>query len=151
MYNPEINRRQSIRLPFYDYSLPGYYFITICIKNRECLLGDINKNIMRLNELGKIIKQCWLDIPNHYPNVALDEFIVMPNHIHGTIFAEFRSPVGAIHELPLQRLRILRRKMLLPKIIGYFKMNSAKIINQLCNTPGVSFWQRNYGACPEQM
>ena len=66
----------------------------------------------------------------------MDEFIIMPNHIHGIIFI-----VGAIHELPLQKYR---RKMLLPKVIGYFKMNTAKQFNQILNRTGQPFWQRNY-------
>ena len=69
----------------------------------------------------------------------------MPNHIHGIILIiDKDSTVGAIHELPLQNGRKQRREMLLPKIIGYFKMNTAKQINKLLNRSGQKFWQRNY-------
>jgi REP element-mobilizing transposase RayT len=73
----------------------------------------------------------------------LDEFVIMPNHMHGIIIigGDVDNGVGAIHELPL---RIKRRAMVLPKIIGYFKMNSARQINQMHNTPGCPVWQRNY-------
>ncbi len=98
------------------------------------------------------MRECWNDLPNHYANVELDAFVVMPNHVHGIIIilenlvgADHDLPdTGAIHESPLPKTTIERRRMLLPKIIGRFKMNSAKRINQIRRTPGMSIWQRNY-------
>ena len=144
------HQRKSIRLKNYDYSSFGYYFITICTHNRELLFGDIVNGKMILNNLGKIVNKFWLEIPEHYSGVELDEFIIMPNHIHGIIVINPNLCfVGAIHELPLQNnkndeYKINRRQMLLPKIIGWFKMNSAKQINILSNLIGNSIWQRNY-------
>ena len=156
-YNPQIHHRRSIRLQDYDYSSEGAYFVTICARHRECLFGEIVNGEIVLNEYGKIAEQCWNDMPNHYDNIALDAFIIMPNHFHGIIFITDNVDnvdnvraihVGVIHELPLRKSPIQssqqRRKMLLPKIIGRFKMNSAKQINQIRNTPGLSVWQRNY-------
>ncbi|MDD3806815.1 MAG: hypothetical protein PHE86_02090 [Candidatus Marinimicrobia bacterium] len=149
-YNPEEHHRQSIRLKDYDYSQPGAYFVTICTQNQECLFGKIVDGKMVLNECGKITKQCWLDIPNHYSNAELDEFVIMPNHIHGIIIIVGGINVGAIHESPQHESplpphsTITRRKMLLPKIIGFYKMNSAKQINQIRHMPGTPVWQRNY-------
>jgi len=155
-YNPQIHHRRSIRLQNYDYSSEGAYFVTMCTQNRECLFGEIVNGEMILNEYGKIVEQCWNDLPNHYDNIELDAYVIMPDHFHGIIFI---VSVGAIHELPRQRQHELprqrqhelprqrqqqRRKMLLPKIVGRFKMNSAKQINQMRNTPGISVWQRNY-------
>ncbi len=88
-----------------------------------------------------------MDITMHFPHTKIYEFVIMPNHVHGIIIIEWPDgDVGAIHELPLRELpqQIQRRKMLLPKIIGYFKMNSAKTINQNRNIQGWSVWQRNY-------
>ncbi|SFV34330.1 transposase [Thermoflavifilum thermophilum] len=147
--NNNIHHRRSIRLRGYDYSSAGAYFITICTHNRECLFGDIVDGKMRLNEWGEIAQQCWLQIPNHFTNTSLDEFMIMPNHMHGIITINGNT-VGAIHELPLQNELPLHsdpyqlRKMLLPKIIGYFKMNVAKQINEHRQTPGQPMWQRNY-------
>ena len=93
-------------------------------------------------ELKEIVRRQWQKLPEKFPNLVLDEFVIMPNHIHG-IFIINNVGVGAIHELPLQN-KIERRRMLVPKIVGYFKMNSAKYINKLRNTPGISVWQRNY-------
>lgn len=146
-YNPEKHHRRSIRLQGYDYSQPGAYFITICTKDRKYLFGNIIDGKMVLNEYGKIAQQCWLDIPLHYQNVELNEFVVMPNHVHGIIIININDTVGTIHELPLHELPLQkqqRRLMTLPKIIGRFKMNSAKQINQLRQTPGIPLWQRNY-------
>jgi putative transposase len=105
-YNPNIHHRRSIRLKGCDYSQAGLYFITICCYDRACLFGEIvvsknqstndNAAQMILNDAGKIAHECWLEIPNHFPNVVLHEFVVMPNHIHGII--EF--VVGANNHSP---------------------------------------------------
>ncbi|MFW5862249.1 MAG: transposase [Spirochaetota bacterium] len=121
---------------------------------------------MALNEFGEISMRRWLEIPMHYTNVSLDEYIIMPDHVHGIIIINdvTNGTVGAIHESPPQRIssqqpispfpkndtngtdeyKKQRRKMTLPKIIGRFKMNTAKQINQLRQTPGTTVWQRNY-------
>ncbi len=108
------------------------------------MFGDINNGQFIPNKFDNIIADCWFQIRNKYQNIELDEFIIMPNHIHGII----QIVVGAIHELPLQPFQsnnpLSRRKMLLPKIIGYFKMNSAKQINKLRGLTGMHVWQRNY-------
>ncbi len=84
-YNPNIYHRKSIRLKGYDYSQAGLYFITICVKERECLFGNIVNDEMELNDAGKIADVCWLEIPGHFTNAVLHEHIVMPNHVHGII------------------------------------------------------------------
>jgi len=96
-YNPNIHHRRSFRLKGYDYSQAGLYFITICVQDRKCLFGEIFgadvvwvKNfqppqVMILNDAGKIADECWVEIPEHFPNVVLHEHIIMPNHVHGII------------------------------------------------------------------
>ena len=69
----------------YDYSKAGFYFITICTKNRVLLFGDVVGGEMILSEDGKIAEKFWLEIPNHFSFVKLDKFVIMPNHIHGII------------------------------------------------------------------
>ena len=140
-YNPDIHHRRSIRLKSYDYSRAGAYFITICTHGRECILGDLVDGEMRLNEYGDIARGEWLNLPNRYPDIELDAAVIMPNHIHAIIAIH---AVGVIHELPLRNDTKRRRTMLIPKIVGYVKMNSAKRINQSRNTPGARIWQRNY-------
>jgi REP element-mobilizing transposase RayT len=134
-YDKEKHHRRSIRLKEYDYSQAGAYFVTICTKNRECLFGEISDGKMALNDTGIVASEVWNGLQNHFP-VELDEYVIMPNHVHGIIII---NNVGAIHELPNKR-----RQMLIPKILGYYKMNTAKHINKIHNTSGIPFWQRNY-------
>ena len=91
--------RRSIRLQEYDYSQPGAYFVTICTRNRKCLLGDIVDGKPVLNESGLIVHRVWNDLPVRFPHTTIDSFVVMPNHINGIIVTH----VGAIHESPLLR------------------------------------------------
>jgi len=69
----------------YDYSQSGTYFITICTDNRESLFGKIVDGVMRLNDAGIMIQSVWNEIPAHYPGSDIDEFVIMPNHVHGII------------------------------------------------------------------
>jgi REP element-mobilizing transposase RayT len=137
--NLEKHGRHSIRLMGYDYSYGGAYFITICAHSQRCLFGEVKDSEMVSNEFGQIVQKYWHKLPELYPQAAFDMFVLMPNHIHGIVAIE----VGAIHELPLQG-RLQRRRMLIPKIVGRFKMNTAKRINLLRGMPGVQVWQRNY-------
>ena len=85
-----IHHRRSIRLKGYDYSQAGMYFVTICVKRRgekffAFTFGEIVDGEMVLNDAGKMIEKCWLEIVQHYPIAILHEYIVMPNHVHGII------------------------------------------------------------------
>src|SRR3989337_3878007 len=84
-YDPQKHQRQSIRLKGYDYSQPGGYFVTIVAQNRDCLLGEVVEGEMRLSGAGRIVQRAWMDLPNHYPHVALDEFVIMPKPLQGII------------------------------------------------------------------
>jgi hypothetical protein len=84
-YDPEKHHRRSIRLKEYDYTQAGAYYITLCTKARQCLFGDVVKGEMRLNSLGYIAFICWQAIPDHFPHVELDVFVIMPNHLHGIL------------------------------------------------------------------
>ena len=78
-------RIESARCATWDYSSPGYYFVTICTYDRLFLFGNIKTDTMQLNEYGKITLACWNDLPNHYRFMRPDAFIIMPNHIHAVI------------------------------------------------------------------
>ncbi len=80
-----MRNRHSIRLKEYDYSLTGSYFVTICIQDRKSLLGNINNNDVTLSKIGEFVYQCLKQIPDRYDSAELDEFIIMPNHIHAII------------------------------------------------------------------
>lgn len=77
--------RKSTRLSGYDYRHSGLYFVTICAHRKACLFGEIRAGKMILNELGKTAERCWQLIPQTHASVALDRFVVMPNHLHGII------------------------------------------------------------------
>jgi len=78
-------QRKSIRHPGHDYSLPDYYFITICTDKFKCYFGEVKNNKVQLNKAGNIIKDEWLRTEIIRKNVRIDEWIIMPNHLHGII------------------------------------------------------------------
>ncbi|MFZ1570893.1 MAG: transposase [Thiolinea sp.] len=101
VFNTTIHHRQSIRLRGHDYTKAGLYFVTICTHNRLPLFGEVIEGKMFPNEAGILVQQCWEAIPEHFPSVILDEFVVMPNHVHGIIVMGDAN-VGAKDFLPLQ-------------------------------------------------
>ena len=140
IYDPERHRRQSIRLRGYDYTQAGAYFVTISTMNRTCLFGEVVNGEMRLNDPGWVAQAAWDDLPTHYPYIALDAVVFMPNHVHGIIVLT-DTPVGAGLK-PAPTIPTIRRG--LPEIIRAFKTFSARRINLLRGTTGTAVWQRNY-------
>jgi putative transposase len=159
--------RHSIRLKGYDYSKAGLYFITLCCQDRLPLFGQIvrgnNASVqMILNDAGHIADKCWLEIPMHYPNVILHEYVIMPNHIHGIIEivgANNHSPITITnnHSPANVANNDIRAKNISPlpppsppngtsKTIGAmvrgFKIGVTKWMRQ--NTTVHDVWQRNY-------
>ena len=92
--------RRSVRLQDYHYSQAGAYFITVCTQERRALFGEIVDGEMVLNDAGRAVEHTWLAIPQHFPQVELDAFVVMPNHLHGIVVIS-GSPVGAKNFSPL--------------------------------------------------
>lgn len=136
-YDPNKHHRRSIRLAGYDYSRAGAYFVSIVAKNRKALFGQVDGGI-RLNEIGEWVATWWCEIPRHFPKADIDEFVVMPNHMHGIVV--IFDGVGA--GIPDVGAGIPRPY--LGQIIAYFKYQSTKQINAARETPGVPVWQRNY-------
>ena len=93
-YNSNIHHRRSIRLKRYDYTQQGAYFVTICTHQRNCLFGEIVDGEIKLNTNGEIARGSWLSIPRYFKNVELDEFVIMPNHLHGIIIIESSEVAG---------------------------------------------------------
>jgi putative transposase len=128
-YHPDIHNRCSIRLNGYDYSQDGAYFITVCTHNREFLFGGIVDGKMAMNNAGRMAKKCWFDIPIHFPHVALDTFIIMPNHIHGVLV--ITETVGAKNFSPLQSGRQPRgTSKTIGSVIRGFKIGVTKWMRQ---------------------
>jgi len=129
--------RKNTRLDHWDYSDDGYYFVTICVKDHREIFGKVENDEMVLNESGKIVKECWEDLPNHYSNCCLGEFIVMPNHIHGIVI--IKNPVGTgFKPVPTNT-----KKYSLSEMIRGLKTFSSRRINIL--HPKLNFqWQRSF-------
>ncbi len=90
------SRRTSIRLKGYDYAQPGMYFVTLRVKNRASILSEVVDNVVRLFPTGEIVRMCWEEIPKHFENASLDQYVIMPNHVHGIVFIR-ESLVGTRH------------------------------------------------------
>lgn len=145
MYDPQKHNRESIRLKGYDYSQPGYYFITICLADRHHLFGRIRNKKMLLNKYGDIATKEWLCTENLRDNVRLDEFVIMPNHVHGII--ELTGGRGVLQYAPAMIRTINKFKSPsnnLGAIVRGYKSTVTKQINELNNQPGDKIWQRNY-------
>ncbi|OIP98410.1 hypothetical protein AUK40_01580 [Candidatus Wirthbacteria bacterium CG2_30_54_11] len=140
-YDPENHHRRSIRLKGYDYSLAGAYFITLNIDNCDDLLGSIHNGKVKLSDAGRIVQDIWLQL-EELPGITLDEWVVMPDHLHGILV--IKDDPSLPKRITSGVTRYERRTMTLPKAIGRFKMISAKLINQQRRTPGVAVWQRDY-------
>ena len=82
---PDPRNRRSTRLKSYDYSRNGAYFITIVTQGHSLLFGDIVDDDLHLNDAGEMVQRCWEEMPNRFPSITMDQFVVMPNHIHGIV------------------------------------------------------------------
>ena len=154
-----IRNRQSIRLRGYDYSQPGAYFITLCVGNNLCLLGEIKNGVMRLNEAGEIIRDEWLRTADIRPEIALDEFVIMPNHFHailwirdtGRSYLEYSS-IGYPPFNKAQRPQDATTEVIkhgpanrsLGAIMAGFKSATTRHINALDEIPDPFCWHRNF-------
>jgi len=144
--NPIDYHRRSIRLKCYDYSLPGGYFITITTYKKEKKFGEITQNRMILNSFGNIAESVWLELPKHFPNLQLDEFIVMPNHLHGIIMLSnhLSNSEGILeknepsHIVPtIGNIIGSYKSRVVHYCLNYIKQNNSEVILG-------SLWQRNY-------
>jgi len=147
-FDPQKHHRTSIRLKGYDYSLAGAYFITIVAFQREMLFGEIVNGEMRLNRRGEIVKEEWFASANIRKELRLfpEEFVVMPNHIHGIVWiiesegaiTANEIVVGATGQSPLHGPA---KKSLSSFVVG-FKSSVTKRIRDELHETGI--WQRNY-------
>ncbi len=145
-----LKERKANRWPGYNYNYPGRYFITICTKDRKKYFGSVDNNKMKLNKIGEIAKQQLLWLPDNFPQVRLDQWIVMPNHVHIILEINYNfnndktgyadddkngKSVGTGRDLSLQGKPIY-------DIIGAFKTTSSKLIHQIGHSDFA--WQRSF-------
>lgn len=141
-----MKNRKPNRLPSYDYSSYGYYFLTICTENRVKHFGEIINGEMSLSKSGIIVHDYWQNIPKYYESVELDQFVVMPNHIHGIIIV---NNVGTGQcPVPTKEMKGYLTPTeetqygLISKIIGAYKSLTARKIKEADNTNFM--WQRSF-------
>ncbi|HZQ08356.1 MAG TPA: transposase [Anaerolineae bacterium] len=160
-YDPDRHHRRSIRLQGYDYTQAGLYFVTIVAFGRELLFEN--------SIFKRIVETYWKKIPQHFDSVSLDEFVVMPNHLHGIILIEDARRGEALpkvspltgHRTTIQRKRTVNNvvgnasplQSAMPRavdsgslgaIVGNFKSITARRINAVRHSPSAPVWQRNY-------
>ncbi|MEX2238270.1 MAG: transposase [Dehalococcoidia bacterium] len=144
-----INYRRSLRLPGYDYSSPGAYFVT--------LVHPQSRLLFEHDQLCRIARNVWNAIPTMFPNVELNAFVVMPNHVHGIVMIGEREALAGVSNQTSavmdERLTPAATEVVqgggvarsgLPDIVRYYKNTTARRINSLRRTRGTAVWQRSY-------
>jgi len=152
-----MHNRRSIRLPGYDYTQPGAYFITLVTQNRLPLFGEVRGGEVRLSLAGQIVRSEWLALFTRFPWVEPDEFVIMPNHLHGVL--RWGEPDGsrwgeasaanlvsapAFMTADASPLPNGTARGSLGAMVQNIKSVSTRKIHALRGTPGARVWQRNY-------
>jgi REP-associated tyrosine transposase len=144
-YDPLKHHRRSIRLKGYDYTQPGAYFVTACTHQREALFGEVVEGKMQVNECGRATTDEWQALPRRFPHMCLDEFVVMPNHIHAIIeIVDDGGGRGTTRRAPTIEQFGKPVAGSLPTIVRTFKSEVTKRVNEIRQTSGAPVWQRNY-------
>lgn len=137
--NPtSFHRRHSLRLPDYDYTQPGAYFITLVTWKRSMLFGEVREGEFEGNAYARLVDRVWGALPNHF-HVELDEMVIMPNHVHGILWLLEKD--GDRSDAHPTRGAVSGS---LAAVVGNLKSVIAKKINGLRRSPGAPVWQRNY-------
>jgi putative transposase len=152
--------RRSVRLPHFDYSKAATYFITLCVEKRTCLFGKVETGEVSLSAYGEIAQEEWLKSEQVRPNIRLDAFVVMPNHLHSLVVFLEDDPdgtdVGAHSSVPARQhcfhkddlvyMRSFggRETKSLCSFLACFKAITTKRINETRHTPGAKVWQRGF-------
>ena len=139
IFMPEMLSRHTIRLPFYDYSQAGTYFVTLTTCHRQPIFGNLINGKIDLSKAGLIVKKEWLSLPQHFPNIQVDRYIIMPDHFHGIIiivkgqtFEGSKTQKNGPHAGSLG------------VIVGLFKSRVTRMIWKESTMSGIKVWQRNY-------
>ena len=143
VYDSEIHHRRSIRLKNYDYSQPGAYFITICTHNGTSIFGNVLNDQMCLNDNGEIVQRLWNTLPERFPTVELDFYVVMPNHIHGIVVQAIHQQISSTDNSRMHKQTFKQpTRSELGQIIRTFKAAATCLI-RAAGTPEFA-WERNY-------
>lgn len=153
MKTSKVQNRRSIRLPEYDYSQPGAYFVTICAQGKQHLLGKISDGELIPSQLGQIAEESWGWLVQTFPSIEIPIFCIMPNHVHAIISITsigrgvLQNAQGGWQAAPTSGDHTQGETVWskpLGRIIGAYKTHSTTLINRFQKTPRKTFWQRNY-------
>jgi len=141
--NSLLHHRRSIRLPGYDYSQAGEYFITICSYGHECIFGEVSAGEMQINPVGEIVREEWLRTPQIRTEIELGEFVIMPNHFHAIVHILDKDAGERVCGTD-DRSNIGLQPKTIGALVAGFKSSVTIQINALHKTPYAPIWQRNY-------
>jgi putative transposase len=155
MVRPEDHHRRSVRLKGYDYAQPGAYFVTVCTHGRVCIFGDVVNGEMIVTECGQRVTEEWLYTGLLRPDVVLDTFVVMPNHLHAIVIIMERDHCRGVLHTPCvlhtptvdggPDCGVNSPSRTIGAIVRGFKAATVRDINRLRGAPpGTPVWQRNY-------
>ncbi len=130
--------RQSSRLPGYDYGSDGWYFVTICTKDKRCIFGNISDDQVLLIPVGRIVSEEWVRSAAIRTEIRLDEFVIMPNHFHAIVQIDGSGPEQE------QRTRLARPSRSLSSLIAQFEAAVTTRARTMLNSPGGVIWQRGF-------
>jgi REP-associated tyrosine transposase len=137
---PTDRHRRTIRLQGFGYQQPGVYFLTICAFEKKPIFGHMRGDAVELSPIGRVVRECWVQIPRHFRHAELDAFVVMPNHLHGIVLLH-RRPGRVAVEAEAFRKPVSGS---VPTIVRSFKSAvSARVRDRGLALPH-SVWQRNY-------
>jgi putative transposase len=148
-YDPNKYHRRSLRLPGYDYTQVGAYFVTVCTHSRRYMFGDVIDGEMRLNDPGGMVEQWWVELEKKFPLVKIDKYMVMPDHFHGiVIIVDQHNHVGADAQVcPIPQGADPGAP--LPRVLQWFKTMTTN--GYICGVKQLSWaplqgklWQCNY-------
>ena len=145
-------RRKSTRLQHYDYSQAGYYFVTICTQHRKELFGEIADGQMVANLAGEMVVKTWNELPKFYHGIEMDQFQIMPNHVHGIIVIVGDGPRAVPHEpgaLPDGQPQGVVPTLSLSNVVHRFKTLTTKLYIEDVHKNGwkpfnAKLWQRSF-------
>ena len=140
LFDPGKHHRRSIRLKGYDYSQDALYFVTVCSHKRICMFGNIINGEVILNEIGRVAMRCWQNIPTYFEHALLQEYIIMPNHVHGII--ELQENHVKSQSQPQQN----HYHKIIPGSLGSIIRGFKTGVTNWCQNNGIrdKVWQRNY-------
>ena len=149
-HEAEVYGRRSIRLKGYDYTQVGAYFVTVAVRGRLALFGEVVDGVMRLSGAGEMARELWEGVPQRFPFVEMDAFVVMPDHVHGIVVIRGDGPRAPIGDARASGgAGAARNVCALGDVVGAYKsLTTAAYIRGVHNAGWPPFrrrfWQRNF-------